>query len=181
LEMALEQMAGLVDEVFVAGDVIYEYRFSPEVVGIIRDRDFPYVLGNHEMVFLSPGGERARSAPGVLAADVEYLQGRPTRLDCRLGGRSITVVHASPWPPYDRYLSERDWDCDDCREMDADILITGHTHVPMVKRVGSSLIVNPGSLGESREPDRRSLVSYAVIDLDADEVEIVRFDNPRMI
>jgi predicted phosphodiesterase len=40
-------------------------------------------------------------------------------------------------------------------------------------------VVNPGSLGESREarPDRP--VSYAVLDTASEEVEVRRFPNPR--
>jgi predicted phosphodiesterase len=58
--------------------------------------------------------------------------------------------------------------------------VLGHTHVPMVKRFGKTLVINPGSLGESREANEKTMVSYAVIDTDSDEVEIVRFQNPRL-
>jgi putative phosphoesterase len=180
LETALDMMASRVDEVFVAGDVLYEYRFSNEVVGSIHRGGFPYVLGNHEMVFLGQGGERARSAAAIDQDSLRYLAGRPTRIDCRIGGRSITMVHGSPWAPYNNYLTENDPLWDRCSELDSEILITGHTHVPMVKSVGRTLIVNPGSLGESREAGARDLVSYALIDLSSDEVEIVRFPNPRL-
>jgi predicted phosphodiesterase len=50
----------------------------------------------------------------------------------------------------------------------------------MVKRFGRTLVVNPGSLGESREPGARELVSYAVVDLESVEAEIVRLPNPRL-
>lgn len=174
LEVALRDLQGTVDEVFVAGDAVYEYRFSSEVIGMIRRGGFPYVLGNHEMVLLGPNGERARSAAGVAPRDLQFVAARPTRVECRMGARSITMVHASPWPPYDRYLGESDPEWNRCEELDADLLITGHTHVPMVKRVGRTLIINPGSLGEPRDPGTGPVVSYAVVDLSSDEVEIVR-------
>ena len=184
LDAALEAMSDTVEEVLVAGDVVYEYRYSNEVVSTIRDGGFPCILGNHEMVLLSPHGDRARSAEGVDQAGVAWMGTWPKRLDLRIGGRRITMVHASPWEPYDRYLSTDDPTWRRCAELDADILITGHTHVPMVKSIGGTLVVNPGSLGESREPGRRELVSYAAIDLSSDAgtdaVEIVRFPNPRM-
>jgi len=56
-----------------------------------------------------------------------------------------------------------------------DILILGHTHVPMVKRVGSTLVVNPGSIGESRSMEPGRPVSYAVLDTDSEEVFIGKF------
>lgn len=182
LETALAALAGSVDEVFVAGDVVYEYRFSPEVVGRLRDEGFPFVLGNHERVLISPAGEPARDralAAGADPDDLAFLASRPYRVDAGLDGRTVTMVHASPWEPYDRYLTPSDPTWQRCAELDADVVLTGHTHVPMVKRVGDTLVVNPGSLGESREPGQRDLVSYAVIDLAALEAEIIRFPNPR--
>ncbi len=178
LRSALDRLAPRVDEVFVAGDAVYEYRFSSEVVHMLKEGKFPYILGNHEMVLLSPAGDRARSAPTVVEDDLLFMSERPLRIDCQLGGRSITMVHASPWAPYDRYLNEDNPEWDRCAELDADILITGHTHVPMMKRVGRTLIVNPGSIGESREPGASHLVSYAEIDLDSGEAEIFHLDNP---
>ena len=59
----------------------------------------------------------------------------------------------------------------------ADVL--GHTHVPMAARKGRTLVVNPGSIGEGRGSDPERSVSYAVLDTDSEEVEIVRFPNPR--
>jgi len=146
---------------------------------MIRRGGFPYVLGNHEMGILSRGGERARLAPGVDPDDLRFVSERPAVVECRVGGRSITMVHASPWPPYDRYLGEYDPEWNRCEEFSTDFLITGHTHVPMVKRVGRTLIINPGSLGESHDPGTGPGVSYAVVDLSSDEVEIVRITDPQ--
>jgi putative phosphoesterase len=183
LDEALRQMDGVVDEVFVAGDIVYEYRFSNEVVRLVRDGGFPSVLGNHEMVLLGPHGHGARGAVGVDRGLVAHLETLPTELRATIGGRDIAMVHGSPWPPFDRYLPARDPAWRAAPELGADILITGHTHVPMAFTVGGTLVVNPGSLGESREPGARDLVSYAVIDLegplDGGSVEIVRFGNPR--
>lgn len=182
LEQALDALAGEVDEVFCAGDVVYEYRFSPEVVGRLRHEGFPFVLGNHEHVLLSPAGQAARNRAAEAGADPDdfaYLAALPYRIDGELGGRKVTMVHASPWEPYDRYLTASDPTWKRSAELGADVVLTGHTHVPMVKRVGDTLVVNPGSLGESREPGQRDAVTYALIDLVDLDAEIVRFPNPR--
>lgn len=51
LRLGLARM-GDVDELLCVGDAIYEYRFSNEVVEILRDRRAVWVLGNHEMGLL---------------------------------------------------------------------------------------------------------------------------------
>jgi putative phosphoesterase len=180
LVTSLAMMASTVDEVFVAGDVIYEYRFSNEVVSVLRDAGLPCVLGNHEMAFLGPGGVVARSASGVQADLVEWMDAWPTRLETTMDGKKLMMVHGAPWPPYDRYLTPGDpaWRSSD--DLGVDFLLTGHTHVPMVRRFGKTLVVNPGSLGESREPGARDLVSFAVVDISGDDADIVRFPNPRL-
>jgi putative phosphoesterase len=178
LGVALRSLEGRVEEVFVAGDAIYEYRFSNEVIGMIRHGGFPYVLGNHEMGLLGRAGERARLAPGVDADHLRFVSERPAVVECRVGGRSIRMVHASPWPPHDRYLNEHDPEWNRCEEFGADFLLTGHTHVPMVKRVGRTVIINPGSLGESRDFGSGPEVSYALVDLSSGEAEILRIANP---
>ncbi|HEY1433623.1 MAG TPA: metallophosphoesterase, partial [Stellaceae bacterium] len=43
-----------VDEVVCLGDSIYEYRFSNEVVRLLRDCGAHTILGNHEEGFLGP-------------------------------------------------------------------------------------------------------------------------------
>ncbi|MBM3347922.1 MAG: metallophosphoesterase family protein, partial [Betaproteobacteria bacterium] len=60
LRAALAAM-GTVDELICAGDSIHEYRFSNEVVALLRERGAHVILGNHDEGFLGPHGERARS------------------------------------------------------------------------------------------------------------------------
>ena len=67
-----------------------------------------------------------------------------------------------------------------CGNVDADFLVLGHTNVPMAERVNGTLVVNPGSIGESREHGFKDLVSYAILDTSTDEVEFVKFPNPRL-
>ena len=171
LKLALNKLSGVVDEVVVAGDAVSEYRFSPDVIGMIRRGHFPYVLGNHEMALLGPNGERARSRPDVVQAGVHFMAEQPTRLNLRMAGRTVTIIHASPWPPYDSYLGPDDPLWRRCDELDTDFLITGHTHRPAVRVVGRTTIVNPGSLGDSHVSPGGG--SYAILDLASGEVEMV--------
>jgi putative phosphoesterase len=176
---AVAAMAGDVEEILLLGDAVYEYRFSNEVVGGARRLGLRYILGNHEMVLLGPQGERARSAPGVDRGELAYLGERPERIDVRLDGKRVLMVHGSPWPPYGDYLHPGAPALRRSDELGADILLLGHTHVPMVERFGHTLVVNPGSLGESRGGGDERLVSYAVLDTSTEAVEVRTFRDPR--
>src|ERR1700681_104968 len=166
-------MDGRVGQILVAGDVVYEYRLSNEVVERIRELDVPYVLGNHEMVLLSPAGAAARARPGVRESNLEFLATVPTRVELEFGSRRLTMVHGSPWAPHNDYLYESSPAWSRCeQEFIADFLVVGHTHVPMAARKGRTLVVNPGSVSEPRGPDPARRGSYAIVDTDAGTARI---------
>ena len=56
-------------------------------------------------------------------------------------------MHGSPWPPYGDYLYPGSPVLKRAAELDVDYLLLGHTHVAMAKRIGHTLVINPGSLG----------------------------------
>lgn len=180
LQTAVDQMASVVDEILFAGDAVYEYRMSNEIVDLIRTTGMHYVLGNHEIELLSPGGVRAREADGVRQDALDFLTTLPYRVDLHIDGKRLVMVHGSPFPPYNDYVTRGSVALRECGNIDADFLVIGHTHVPMAERVNGTLVVNPGSIGESREHGLKDLVSYAILDTNTDEVEFVKFANPRL-
>jgi putative phosphoesterase len=178
MTLAIEELSGTVDELMLAGDAVLEYRFSNEVIESVREHDITYITGNHEMVLLSEDGERARAAPHVRQRNLDFMADAPARLELRVSGKRLLMVHGSPFVPYGDYLYPGSPQLARCADVDADILVLGHTHIPMATRVGSTLVVNPGSLGQGRDPDHPGMVSYAVLDTDSEEVTIRWFANP---
>jgi putative phosphoesterase len=177
---AAEMTAAGADEILLAGDAHYEYRFSNEVTEVIREYGMRYIAGNHELRLMGPAGERARSAPHVRRSNLEFVAGIPVSLETVVDGRRLLMVHGCPWPPYDRYLNSDDPDFRQCGELGADILIMGHTHVPVCKRVGRTLVINPSSLGKSLDPAGFGLMSYALLDTASEEVTMVRRQKPEI-
>lgn len=64
-------------------------------------------------------------------------------------------------------------------EAKADVLIVGHTHRTMVTYVDNTLIVNPGSLGQPRDPKKSTLRTYAILDTSTWEATIHGFEQAR--
>jgi diadenosine tetraphosphatase ApaH/serine/threonine PP2A family protein phosphatase len=94
----------------------------------------------------------------------DYLGTLPIQADVLLGGLRFHLVHATPSDPLYTYVrpDERErWE-EELAKIDADILLVGHTHLPMVLRFGRRLIVNPGSVGQPRDGDPRA--SYVLIE-----------------
>ncbi len=177
LRDALDQM-GPVDELICAGDAIYQFRFSNEVMELLRERNARYILGNHERVLLSEWGERARSRDGVRKELVDYMAAQEYRVETEVNGKKLLLVHGSPYDPHDEYLYPNSPNLQKLAQVDADIVILGHTHYHMALPVGRTLVINPGSAGESRDHRNGFRLSCAVLDTQSGEVTFHHYDNP---
>ncbi len=169
LERAVEQM-GDIDELLCAGDACYQYRFSNEVAALLQQYGGRYVLGNHEEILLSAAGARAQASPSVDQSLLEWTRDQPQLIRTAIGAKQLLMFHATPWAPYRDYLFPHDPKLQRLAEEEADFIIYGHTHAPLVKRIGRALIINPGSAGEMRGTEQ--VLTYAVLDTAADHAEI---------
>ena len=143
LQQALAAMDS-VDDVLCLGDSIYEYKFSNEVIAALKARGARLILGNHEEVFLSPAGERAREGNGTDRALLTWLAGQPHRRMLEVGGKKLLMIHSTPWEPRGEYVFPHSARLERFAEAEADFVLYGHTHAQMVRRVGRVLVINPG-------------------------------------
>jgi len=174
LDRALEIM-GPIDALLCLGDSIYEYRFSNAVVGRLRELDALTLQGNHEEVFLGTAGARARFDPEIDRSLLDWLAERPHRRELRMGGKRILMVHSTPWEPRGAYVWPTSSELLRFGEADADIVLYGHTHRQVVRRIGRVLVVNPGSAGDGRDPRNGGQLSCAVLDTETEEVVVRDF------
>jgi predicted phosphodiesterase len=47
-----------------------------------------------------------------------------------------------------------------CRKIDADFILCGHTHFPMLRKIDNKLFINPGAIGLQHDGNWRA--SYAI-------------------
>jgi putative phosphoesterase len=134
-----------VDTIMLAGDAVSSHRLSDDVLDLIREREIAYIVGNHELTLLrwSP---RTRGRPDSW----EHLQKIPAQILLDVGGRSLLMVHGSPWTPHDDYLHRAHPALARTPELGVDFLVLGHTHAPMRLEIGGTVVVNPGSAAEPR-------------------------------
>lgn len=161
-------LMGDVDELLCAGDVVEEYRFSNETVALLRARQARCVLGNHDIGFLGPYGVRARAAAHVDQNLVEWLGSHPLSIDTMVNGHRLVLTHASPCAPHTQYVMPYSPELQRIADVDADIVIIGHTHKQMVVRVGRPLVINPGSAGQARDHSNGKRLSFTVLDVGAE-------------
>ena len=175
LSQALNLM-GDVDELICLGDSIWEYRFSNQIVRMLKERGALTILGNHEEGFLGPLGMRARQPDWIDRSLLGWLAGRPHRLELRIDGKKLLAVHSTPWEPRGTYVYPHSALLGRFREADADFVLYGHTHHQLAQRLGRVLVINPGSAGDARDNANGLQLSCAVLDTVTAEVEL--FDFP---
>jgi putative phosphoesterase len=100
-----------------------------------------------------------------------FLADLPTSRMLSVAGKRFLMVHATPRDPMDEYARPDPafWK-PQLAGLGVDYVLVGHTHQPYTLRVNGTLIVNPGSVGLSRDNDPRA--AYAVID--GDDVQLKR-------
>lgn len=171
---ALSTLQETYDELWVLGDLV-NYGPEPEpVVNFVRSKASVVVRGNHDNSiglneaprcsarFQAMAEATRRYTDSVLGfGPKDYLRNLPLRVESQRGKTRFYLCHAVPSDPLfgyceaesPRWLQEAD-------SVDADVILVGHTHVPIVRTLGTRMMVNPGSLGQPKtgSPEAR----YAV-------------------
>lgn len=166
--------------VLVAGDLVGYYPYVNEVLDSLRARGCLCICGNHDAYLvgtLKVPAERWRaynldySDRVILEHNREWLARQPFERRLEIDGTRILVCHGSPWR-VDEYVYPDDEDVARFGTVGADLIVMGHTHVPLVRRAGHALLVNPGSCGQPR--DYNPMASYALYDTESRQVELRR-------
>lgn len=177
LREALHQLSDC-EEVLCAGDLLYQYRFSVDVLALLKQHDVRSIVGNHDKTILYTPAHPLLESSSVDPAYLRYLAELPHTLELELDGVRIAMFHGAPWDDHDSASAHYVYpeNQDDMRRVaqaDADVVVLGHTHRPFAVRVADTLIVNPGSCGECR--DGSGLLSCAMLETGDGRVEFRRF------
>lgn len=166
-----------IDQWLNTGDMVGYYFAPGRVIEMLRQLKCRSVRGNHEEMLCRSRNDpdylravEAKYGSGVRVAleqlSVQQLDdacGLPHPLSLEIDGVRILLSHGAPWN-VDQYIypdSPADL-LERCVPEGFNLVVTGHTHYPMVKKIGSALLVNPGSVGQPR--NRRPGAAWAIFD-----------------
>ncbi|MHA2203001.1 MAG: metallophosphoesterase family protein [Candidatus Hodarchaeales archaeon] len=184
-----------IEEIYCIGDLVgygpdpkkcIEFLFKNSLVKKI-------VKGNHEH-YIDQSFTPSQVTPLAKAAIDYQINNIPLELRWELAqfpqiitskhlNVEITLVHGSPQYPLAAYIYPNTREQEDLFQyminVEVDILILGHTHVPFIRKKAANddkelLMLNPGAIGQPRDNDPKA--SYAVIDVQNMEAEIRRVD-----
>ena len=175
------------DAVVCLGDLV-DYGPAPaECIDLIRQAGIYTIMGNHDnaVAFKIDCGcgstykhlsvaTREYTWEQLDDSHIEYLKGLPMDMDMTFKDPVVHFVHGSPRSMYEYILPETPDEkiLEMIQNMHADVIVVGHSHIPFVREVGGVTIINPGSVGQSRDKDARA--SCAVFDTNTQAVDIIR-------
>ncbi|GAB4523616.1 MAG: metallophosphoesterase family protein [Anaerolineae bacterium] len=140
LETVLDRLenAHKVDHILCAGDLVGRGPEQNRVVELIRQRSIPTVRGNHDEWFY-----------GISQENSDYLKNLPMDWRGDYEGVEIYMCHGKPgsnlWGLYRDHISDTLLNMM-LESLQADVLISGHTHVPLFAKVKRGCVLNPGSI-----------------------------------
>lgn len=166
------------DFILCLGDYIGYYYWPNEVIDLLRSMKHTFFIrGNHEDIYFNSlqdssfrknildkyGSGNDYSISEITMENRTFLQSLDDSKIIVLDGIKIAMYHGSPIDINDYVYPDSDFTkhqtlIDD----DIALVLLGHTHHQFISCKGSTLIVNPGSVGQAR--DVRGLASYAVFD-----------------
>jgi predicted phosphodiesterase len=174
---AVESIEESYDLLLCLGDLV-DYGPQPrEVIQWVRERALKVVRGNHDHALANSAD--CRCAPVMREASVttrqwhprllspedkEYLRTLPVADRLGIAGATFHLAHAAPSGDLYDYHIVPDASDEALKEpiegIDTDFILLGHTHLPMLRTIGKTTILNPGSVGQPRHGDSRA--SYAI-------------------
>ncbi len=169
------------DELYCLGDVVGYGPDPNQVVESLRTCNPTVVLaGNHDHAvvtgqvagFVGHAVKAIQWTRNELTKDnLAYLSDLNPSAHRKISGLTVAMFHGSPRDPLNEYVFPGTPSAV-LKELlllaGCNLLLQGHTHVPMAYKSGSSMLLNPGSVGQPRDGDPRA--SYLIIDVDGEKV-----------
>lgn len=181
-----------IEECFILGDLIGYYHRPLDVLRLLEESGLrcSMIRGNHERVLEQVlQGEitwediRRKYGHGLDAAVQQLPQARlddllslPDQRREERDGRRFLLCHGSPIDR-DLYIyPDAEAGAFDFSDVEADYVLLGHTHYPMIRCGRSFCVVNPGSVGQARE--RGGYADWCIINTENDVITMqqTRYD-----
>lgn len=166
-----------VSHILCAGDLIDGGWDEESVIDYVRTRHIISVRGNHDRAAFADDTEYADAEFEDDAFDdlnsyrSQYVSSLPVTRQFIWEGKTILLAHGAPWSDTQHVFPNSSVDIFDriFNDNDADIVILGHTHIPMKIKVEDKWVLNPGALCGNREDLRRTCgileLPHAIFDI----------------
>ncbi len=167
----------------VTGDLIGYYFWPGKVLELLSSVECTIVKGNHEGMLTSvvenpyllpPIEKKYGSGLRVVLEQLNNEQVMelirlPETQNVNINSCDILLCHGSPWDT-DQYIYPDASEAllKKCTSFGVNIIIMGHTHYPLYRKIGTTFLINPGSVGQPR--NKQPGASWAILDTETKNV-----------
>ncbi len=178
-------------QIWNLGDFVGYYPFPNEVVELLRQRDAVSIIGNYDLKVLA---FKKNEKKWKLKKDPEkfnafqwtyehlsrenrkYLESLPEQKRIEINGFKILLTHGSP-DSNEEYICAQTTKqrLKELSELaDADIVLSGHTHMVYSVKSGNTLFLNPGSVG--RPEGTGGKATYAILNISDKSLDVENYE-----
>lgn len=162
------------------GDFIGYYYGANEIISYCRENNISCILGNHDKYFLDIldgklilekyvkkyGRSYEIALKTVSKENVSFLKQLDKNKTLVSANKKVYICHGSPLDNLEgRIYPDTDLSVFEEAVKGFNYVVTGHTHHKMVRSYGSTVFLNPGSLGQQRDGKG---CSYMLLDVEKD-------------
>ena len=168
-----------VTHLLILGDVVGYYYHPDKIMDLLSQWNFDIIKGNHEKILedliadsslsetirLKYGSGHQEAINKLTQEQLRFLIDLPETKTVQFGQTSLLMCHGSPWsidyyvyPDCDKEILEK------CDSKVHDFVLIGHSHYSFAIRNENSILINPGSVGQSRQTGGKA--SWCVINTD---------------
>jgi putative phosphoesterase len=152
-------------------NVIEELRRLQPKMTIMGNHDYAVTTGDVSGFSLHAAQAVEWTRQHIRQENTRYLSALNPTARTAVEGKRVVLFHGSPSDPLSEYIfpgipqgtAEKL-----AESANADIVLLGHTHVPMAYSLQTGLLANPGSVGQPRDGDPRA--SFAILTISENEV-----------
>lgn len=168
------------DRIIFLGDCFGYMQEGEFILSALRRMNAQILLGNHEAMLLGKiqyGADKEAvyrlkvDRENISDNNLSYLDSLQSSYYEEIDNKKILYVHGRPDNPLSGYLYADD-KLYDWGENPYDYIFMGHTHYPYIKRAGTTIYVNAGSVGLPR--DAGNAPCFVIFDTQVGKVTVHR-------
>jgi putative phosphoesterase len=185
-----------VDKSFCLGDLVGYGPYPNKVIREIRKREVPTIQGNYDQGVgfdkdscgCAYKTEKEKETGAVSLEWTKentsdenkvFLKNLPFKMEKEIKGLNMLLVHGSPRRRNEYLYEDRPEDslARMVKDLDVDLMMMGHTHIPYHRIVEGVHLVNVGSVGKQKDGDPRA--SYTLIEINGElGVDVIKVEYP---
>lgn len=185
-----------VEHLLILGDVVGYYYYPDKILDLLGKWNFDIIKGNHEYILenlnndldlrekirLKYGSGHQLAIEKLSNNQLNFLNTLPDTKTVKFDDKTFLMCHGSPWSnDFYIYPDSKKEIIIRCDSKKHDYVLIGHSHYSFSFINKNSILINPGSVGQSRE--KGGTAFWCVLDTIDEELKFIKthYDTSKLL